>query len=137
MLEILVLLCLAYLGFGVFLTVSPIIRDSVSLKLHPEKIDDRRVLLLRRVVSHLAIALAWPKLLPRTVGPVQMKLFPKLVFKSGLLISIRATFKSYRDPETKARIILSLVTEKLRPLHPPVKRKRRSFLDEDEPDPSP
>ncbi len=55
MLDILVLLFLAYLGFGVFLTVSPLIRDSVSLKLHPEKIDDKRVLLIRRVVSHLAI----------------------------------------------------------------------------------
>ena len=137
MLEILVLLCLAYLGFGVFLTVSPIIRDSVSLKLHPEKIDDKRVLLIRRVVSHLAIALAWPKLLPRTVGPVQMQLFPKLVFKSGLLISIRETYKSYLNPLTLTRVALSMRGEKPRPVHPPVKRSRRSFLDEDEPDPSP
>ena len=137
MLEILVVLFLAYLGFGVFLTVSPLIRDSVFLKFPPEEIGGKRALLIRRAVCHLAIAVAWPKLLPRMVGPVQVQLFPKLVFKSGLLISIRATFKSYRDPETKARIILSLVTEKLRPLHPPVKRKRRSFLDEDEPDPSP
>ena len=137
MLEILVVLFLAYLGFGVFLTVSPLIRDSVFLKFPPEEIGGKRALLIRRAVCHLAIAVAWPKLLPRMVGPVQVQLFPKLVFKSGLLISIRATFKSYRNPETKARVILSLLTEKLRPLHPPVKRSRRSFLDEDEPDPSP
>jgi hypothetical protein len=137
MLEILVLLFLAYLGFGVFLTVSPLIRDSVSLKFPPEEIGGKRALLIRRAVCHLAIAVAWPKLLPRMVGPVQVQLFPKLVFKSGLLISIRETYKSYLNPLTLTRVALSMRGEKPRPLHPPVKRSRRSFLDEDEPDPSP